>query len=176
MATPRRCPQELVRLPPSSKMTAPATGNASSSQATCCTPTAGRVLMAVAGGASAPAREPVTANPSCASARRGSVPLRGKPPGRSGPGPPGSILQQAGVVNRRRPAGAEDRGQNGEANDDLSGRDDHHEEGDYLAVQAAVQPRERDKREVDRVQHELDAHEDHEGVPAHQHPYATDHE
>src|SRR6187401_753314 len=40
----------------------------------------------------------------------------------------GSVLQQAGVVDRGRPAGAEDRHDDREADHDLRGGDDHHEE------------------------------------------------
>ena len=44
MATPTRCPHELVRLPPSSRITAPASGRASSSQAALDTPVACMVV------------------------------------------------------------------------------------------------------------------------------------
>ena len=67
MATPTTCPQRLVRLPPSSNTTAPASGNASSSHAARCTPAAAMVAGAAAACAAtadaAAASEPVTALP-----------------------------------------------------------------------------------------------------------------
>src|SRR5246127_3542567 len=38
----------------------------------------------------------------------------------------------------------------------------------------AVHPRERDERQVDRVEHQLDAHEHHDGVAAQQHTRGPD--
>ena len=46
-----------------------------------------------------------------------------------------------------------------EADDDLGGGDDHHEEHGRLAVDVAEPDGERDEREVDGVEHQLDAHE-----------------
>src|SRR5690348_16747190 len=43
------------------------------------------------------------------------------------------VLQQVGFVDRGRPAGAEDRDDDGETDDDLGGRDDHDEERDHLS-------------------------------------------
>src|SRR3546814_7734007 len=51
----------------------------------------------------------------------------------------------------------------------LGRRHDHREERQDLAVQVAVHPAERDEREVDGVQLELDRHEDHERVLADEH-------
>src|SRR5690349_5975181 len=87
-----------------------------------------------------------------------------------------SVLQQVGVVHRRGPAGPEDRHQDREADDDLRGGHHHDEEGDNLAVQVAVHPRERDEGQVARVQHQLDAHEYDDGVAPHEHADAADHE
>src|SRR5581483_9709391 len=71
MATPTRCPQELVRFPPSSRITAPATGKASSSHAARWAPTAVTVVMTAADGAAA--TEPVTGYLSTASGPEGTV-------------------------------------------------------------------------------------------------------
>src|ERR671915_608134 len=49
------------------------------------------------------------------------------------PGPRPSVLEQVGVVDRRRPAGPEERHDDREADDDLGGRDDHDEERHDLA-------------------------------------------
>src|SRR5690606_26057956 len=51
-----------------------------------------------------------------------------------------SALEQVDVVDRGRPAGTEDRHDDGEADDDLRRRDDHDEEREHLARQVAVQP------------------------------------
>src|ERR1035441_6286709 len=87
-----------------------------------------------------------------------------------------SVLQQVGVVDRRRPAGPEDRHQDREADHHPGGGHHHHEERDDLPVQVAVHPGERDERQVARVQHQLYAHEHDDGVAPHQHADGTDHE
>src|SRR5215469_7968759 len=87
-----------------------------------------------------------------------------------------SVLQQVRVVHRRGPAGPEDRHQDREADHDLRGGHHHHEERDDLAVQVPVHARERHERQVARVQHQLDAHEHHDGVAPHEHADAADHE
>src|SRR6266566_2733216 len=87
-----------------------------------------------------------------------------------------SVLQQVGVVHRRGSAGPEDRHQDREADDDLGGGHHHHEERDDLPVQVAAQARERDERQVARVQHQLDAHEHDDGVAPHEHADPADHE
>src|SRR5260221_9364439 len=179
MATPTRCPQELLRFPPSSRITAPATGKASSSHAARWTPTAVREVMTAADGA--PATEPVTGYLTlllCWPRWPGDT----APPGRrdgpraAWPGDLWLVLQQVRIVHRRGPAGPEDRGQDRQAHDDLRGGHHHHEEGDDLPVEVAVHPRERDEGQVDRVQHQLHAHEDDERVPADQDAHAADHE
>ena len=52
--------------------------------------------------------------------------------------------------------------------DDLGGGDHHHEEREDDAVEVAPHVGEGDQRQVDRVEHQLDAHEHHDGVAAHQ--------
>src|SRR5690606_20853689 len=85
-----------------------------------------------------------------------------------------SVLQQVHVVHRRRPAGPEDGHDDRQADHDLRGGHHHHEEGDDLTVQVAVHAGERDERQVRRVQHQLDAHEHHERVAAHEHAERPD--
>src|SRR3954451_13926201 len=68
-------------------------------------------------------------------------------------------LQEVGVVDGGRTTGAEDGHDDGQSDDHLGGRDDHDEQRDHLAVQAAVDAGEGDEGEVGRVEHQLDAHE-----------------
>src|SRR5262245_6571251 len=70
-----------------------------------------------------------------------------------------SVLQQVGVVHGGRPAGTEDRHDDREPHDHLGRGHHHHEEGHDLTVERAVDPGERDERQVHRVEHQLDAHE-----------------
>src|ERR1017187_1398699 len=173
MATPSKCPQRLVRRPPSSSTAAPASGNAISSHAARCTPAAAMVVMAGATTACATASEPLTALPPVLA--RGDNPP--EPPGKDQTGGHrGSIFQQVRIIYRRRLAGAEDGHQDGQAHHDLGGGHHHHEERDDLAIQRSVHPREGDEREVDSVQHELDTHEHDHRVAAHQHADRADHE
>src|ERR1700730_753085 len=173
MATPTRCPQELVRFPPSSRIAAPATGKPSSSNAARWTPTAVSEVMTAADGA--PATEPVTGYLILLLCCPREPRPRGRSPARAARRP-GSVLQQVRIVHRGGPAGPEDRGQDGQADDDLRGGHHHHEERDDLPVEVAVHPRERDEGQVDRVQHQLHGHEDDDRVPAGQHAHAADHE
>src|SRR3954451_18091904 len=85
-----------------------------------------------------------------------------------------SVLEQVGVVDRGGPAGPVDRHDDREADHDLSGGDDHHEEGDDLAVDRAGRAGEGDQGQVDRVEHQLDAHEDDDRVAPHQHADGAD--
>src|SRR5690242_7664118 len=80
-----------------------------------------------------------------------------------------SVLQQVGVVHGGRPAGTENRHDDRESDDHLGRGHHHHEEGHDLAVQRTVDPRERDQRQVHRVQHQLDAHEHDDRVAPDQH-------
>src|SRR5579862_2166321 len=72
---------------------------------------------------------------------------------------------------RRRPGltGPEHVHDDREADHDLGRGHHQHEEDEHLPVDGAVKPRERDQREVDRVEHQLDRHEDDERGAAHQH-------
>src|SRR3712207_2304238 len=85
-----------------------------------------------------------------------------------------SVLQQVGVVDRRRPAGPEERHDDGEADDDLGGGDDHDEERHDLAVDGAAGAGEGDQRQVHRVEHQLHAHEHDDRVAPHEHTDRAD--
>src|SRR5512142_1657926 len=87
-----------------------------------------------------------------------------------------SVLQQVRVVDTGRPPGTEDGHDDGQAHHDLGGRHHHHEERHDLAVQRAVDPGERHERQVRGVEHELDAHEQDDGVAADEHAHGTDRE
>src|SRR6202012_1131185 len=85
-----------------------------------------------------------------------------------------SALEQVGVVDRSRFTGAENRHDDGQSDHHLAGGDDHREERHHLAVEVAVQPGERDEGQVDRVEHQLDAHEHHNRVAPQQDTGSTD--
>src|SRR6185437_11354905 len=85
-----------------------------------------------------------------------------------------SVLQQTGIVDRSRPAGTVHGDDDRKPDDDLSRRDNHDKERHDLAVQVTVDARERDKREVARIEHELDTHEHHDGVATKQHTERPD--
>src|SRR3954454_16818419 len=108
-------------------------------------------------------------SPSAGNTSAGNVSDTGVPVSRS-------VLEKVGVVDRGGPAGPVDRHDDREADDDLSCRDDHHEEGHDLAVEAAVGAGEGDQRQVHRVQHELHAHEHDDRVAAHEHADGADRE
>src|SRR3984957_13612192 len=123
VAQPSRCPHGSVRLPPSSKIAAPAAGNATSSQVKCVIP---------------------------------------------------SALEQVGVVDRSRSTGTENRHDDGQPDHHLAGGDDHREERHHLAVEIAVQSGEGHEGEVNRVEHQLDAHEHDDRVAPQQHTGGAD--
>src|ERR1019366_2749893 len=87
-----------------------------------------------------------------------------------------SVLQQAGIVDRSRPAGTEHGDDDRKPDDHFGGRHNHDEERHDLAVQVAVDARERDESEVACVEHEFDAHEHHDGVTAQEHTECPDRE
>src|ERR1700757_3202435 len=87
-----------------------------------------------------------------------------------------SVLQQACFVDRGRPAGAENRHDDGQADDHLAGGHHHREERHHLTVELAVHACERDEREIASVQHQLDTHEHHDRVAPQQHSHGTDRE
>src|SRR5688572_11738480 len=85
-----------------------------------------------------------------------------------------SVLQQARVVDRGRATGPEDGHDDGQPDDDLGRGHHHHEEGGDLAVEVAVLPGERDEGQVAGVEHQLHAHEDHDGVAPDEDPHTPD--
>src|ERR1039458_24604 len=64
--------------------------------------------------------------------------------------------------------GAEDGHDDGQSHDDLCCSPEHDEQGDHLTVQGTAHACEGHESQVGRVEHQLDAHEDHDGVAAHQ--------
>src|SRR5215213_4918371 len=87
-----------------------------------------------------------------------------------------SALELSQLVDVDRQAAAEDRHDQAEADGDLAGRDDHHDQREDLAVAVPVHARERDEREVGGVEHQLDAEQDHERVAPHEHAAGPDRE
>ena len=83
-------------------------------------------------------------------------------------------LQLPQLVDVDRQAPAVDGDDQAEADGDLAGGDDHHDEREDLAVLVAVRAREGDEREVRRVEHQLEAEQDHERVAAHEHAAGAD--
>src|SRR5690349_11770009 len=120
VSTPSQCPQALARRPARNSTSAPAAGSTNSSQASDVTPLA----VAISGSSGACATTAVSI---------GCGGERGAPGSSSG-----SVLEQVGVVDRRRPAGAEDRHDDGQPDHDLGRGHDHHEERHDLAVELAV--------------------------------------
>src|SRR5438876_1717206 len=79
-----------------------------------------------------------------------------------------SPFEQVDVLEIQRLAVAVNGEDDREADGGLGGRDRHHEEHEYLAGDAEPL-RQRHEREVYGVEHQLDAHEDHDRVPTQQH-------
>src|SRR5207247_1055483 len=122
--------------------------------------------------AALPRRRPtrmLTAKPAAGSSGSSQT-RRSEPWGVRAPSP----LEQVDVVDAGRRALAEDDHQDAEADDHLGGGHHHDEEGEDLAVEVAGGAGEGEEREVDGVEHQLDAHEHHDGVAAHQHPDHAD--
>src|SRR3954453_1316815 len=147
VAQPRMCPNGSVPRPPSSRIVAPSSGSATSSHVR----------------ENAPVALTVCCVPSARSSRCTEVPI-------------GSVLEEVGVVDRGRASGAEDGHDDRQADDDLCGRHEHREEREDLSVEVAVHPGERHEGQVAGVQHQLDAHEHHDGVAPEQDPGTADRE
>src|SRR5581483_2440886 len=81
-----------------------------------------------------------------------------------------SPLQRREGIGIERLAVAEQADHNREADLRFCCGDGHDEEHDDLTVRAAERSPERDERQVDRVQHDLDRQEDRDQVAAHEHP------
>jgi hypothetical protein len=80
-----------------------------------------------------------------------------------------SVLQVVEFLDLDRVALAEERDDDGEADRDLGRGDGEDEEDEDVAVERAVEARERDQRERRGDEHQLEAHVDHERVLAQQH-------
>src|SRR3954447_8709549 len=79
-----------------------------------------------------------------------------------------SSAQLPQVVDVERQAAAEDGDDQAQADDDLTGGDDHHDHGEDLALAVADHAAEGDQRQVAGVQHQLEAEEDHHRAAADQ--------
>src|SRR4051812_9080460 len=88
----------------------------------------------------------------------------------------GSVLQEVGVVDRRGPAGPEDRHDDGQADDDLGGGHGHDEERHDLPLEVTVDAGERHERKVHGVEHQLHRHEHHDRVAPDEDADGTDRE
>src|SRR6185312_5781494 len=142
VAQPSQWPTLSRRRPPSSRMIAPASGRAMSSQAE--------------------AEMPV------------AVVTGSKPSGAVVIEVPVLELQQVRVVDRGTAPTPEDGHDDRQPDDDLGGRDHHDEERHDHAVEVAVHTGEGDQRQVHRVEHQLHAHEHHDGVAPDQHADRAD--
>src|SRR5919109_1615896 len=71
------------------------------------------------------------------------------------------------------PVGGDD---DAEAHHHLAGGDHHHDQGEHLPVLVAQRAREREQRQVARVQHQLQAEQDHQRTAAQQHAGDADRE
>src|SRR5436190_14864667 len=87
-----------------------------------------------------------------------------------------SALQQIDVVGADRLAAAEDRDDDRQTDRHLGGGDDQREEDNDLTADVVQRVGEGDECEVRRVEHQLDAHEHHERVLAHQQADRADRE
>src|SRR3989442_398672 len=87
-----------------------------------------------------------------------------------------SPAHQAGVLHVGREAPAEQRDDDGEPDGGLGRGHRHDEEDEHLTGHRLVVVREGDERQVDRIEHQLDAHQDDDGVASDQHADAADRE
>src|SRR5579875_172924 len=85
-----------------------------------------------------------------------------------------SALEEVGFVDRSRPAGTENRHDDGQPDNDFAGGDHHREERHHLPVETAMHPGVGDERQVDGVEHQLDAHEHHDRVAPQEHTGRAD--
>src|SRR5688572_4584054 len=85
-----------------------------------------------------------------------------------------SVAHQGEIVGLNGGAIAEEHHQDGESDARFSGGERHHEEGGDVPVGGAVVTGEGDERQVHRVQHQLDGHEDDQQIAAIQHTECAD--
>src|SRR5262245_26829403 len=122
---------------------------------------------------------PQAITPTAAFGRRRPISPQIRKPARGSSGTSGSAfsispLQQIQLVHVGRLADAEEGDDHAESDRRLRGGDRDHEEDGDLAVGATVHPRKGHEREVARVQHQLDAHEDGDGAAAQEHRERAD--
>src|SRR5215218_9868988 len=79
-----------------------------------------------------------------------------------------SASEQVDVAQVHRLLMPEDADDDGETNRGFGGRHRHDEEDHYVAA-GAVELGQRHETEIHRIQHQLDAHEEHDGIPPQQH-------
>src|ERR1700712_4018241 len=156
VAQPMMWPTRSSLRPPTSSTTAPMMGSSNRNPASVDTPVAGGTAFSglINGAAlfrsSAPSRWDVT-----------------------GEFLAPSELQQVRVVDGGAPATTEDGHDDGQPDDDFGCGDDHHEESHHHTVEVALDPGEGHQGQIHRVEHQLDAHEDDDGVAPHQHSDGT---
>src|SRR5690606_2874357 len=80
-------------------------------------------------------------------------------PGTSYDGLHDLVLQKARVVHVHRNPVSEERYDDAQANGSLACRDSHYHKYEKLACHVSVVSRERDERQVNSIEHQLDAHE-----------------
>src|SRR5687767_2757362 len=80
-----------------------------------------------------------------------------------------SVFQRVQLVDLNGHPLAEERDDDGEADGDFGGGDSQDEEDENVSVHRAVETRERDEPQGRRDEHQLEAHEDDEGVTANEH-------
>src|ERR1039457_80656 len=85
-----------------------------------------------------------------------------------------SAFQDPQIVGGSVPPATEDGQDDRQPDGDLGGGDDEGEEHQHLAGRVVERPREGDEGEIHGVQHQLDAHEHDDDVPAEQQPDRTD--
>src|SRR5436190_8359693 len=112
-------------------------------------------------------RNPTNAN----SGISGSIAAPLRPLSTSAPVSPFQLGERVGV---ERLAVTEQADDDGKAHRRFRGGDRHDEEHDDLAVRAAVHAAERDEREIDGVQHDLDRQQNRDQVAAHEHACRAD--
>src|SRR5262249_42113432 len=121
--------------------------------------------------AARPARRTGAATASSTKARNGSARTEsGKPT----LGAIGLATEEIEAVRRDGPANAEDRDDDGEPDGDLGDRDGDREEREDQPCHVAAEARECDQIDVDGVEHQLDAEQDADRVPARQHAEEAD--
>src|SRR6266508_171978 len=87
---------------------------------------------------------------------------------------PSLALQLGEIVSGRARAPPQDRHDDAQADNHLGGGDDEHEEHSGLTIDVAELVRHGDEAQVDGIEHQLDAHEQHQRIAADQHADRAD--